>query len=746
LLAIAMAAHAQFDYTVSNNAITITGYHGPGGEVVIPATISGLPVKTIGDAAFQNQTNLTSVTIPNGIASIGSRAFYGCVWLFGASLPASLQSISDYAFGNCFQLTGITLPGNLTNLGPAAFISCASLSDVKVPDALTTLGDFAFQACWRLTNVAMGASVGSIGNYAFYNCGGLRTAGFDLALTNLGTACFLGCSNLTRITLPASLTSLGNGAFGGCTRLKAAYFTGNAPYDTSPFYSDDSLTVYYLPGTTGWGPTFSSRPTVLWNAEVQGGVSFSPVSNGFGFTITGSSNLAIVVEACTNLGNPIWSPVATNMLLGGAASFSDAASSNFPLRFYRLTAALPVPYNFSITNGGVTITGYTDPVGWVNIPGTINGLPVAEIGYAAFFNLPAITEVFIPDSVRTIAEIAFADCVNLTNVAIGKNVGSIGAQAFYDCEQLSSITIPGSVTNIAEEAFGRCSSLTQFGVDSANSSYSTLNGVLFDKAQGTLIKFPIGRSGSYTLPGTATNIEAYAFQYSSGLTDIELGNQVRAIGEFAFASCTGLNAVSIPDSVTNLGQYCFGSCSSVSTLLIGNGLTTIGAEAFASCGRLGAVNVPSSIRDIGEGAFEYCSGLTNLTIGANVTNIGSSAFVDCTGLSTISIPDSVTTIGSWAFDYCTGLTNVMVGSGVTNIAAYAFGYCPQVTGFYFSGDAPFVDDTTFSADPNATVYYLPGRSGWGSTLGGLPTAVWNPNPAGNPIPRPGLSGLASRSD
>ncbi|MGO9246188.1 MAG: hypothetical protein ACLQDC_15635 [Verrucomicrobiia bacterium] len=102
-------------------------------------------------------------------------------------------------------------------------------------------------------------------------------------------------------------------------------------------FSGDPATVYYPSGTTGWGETFGGRPTVLWNPQVQTiGARFGAQSNQFGFTISGSSNLVVVVEACTNLVNPAWVPVGTTTLTGGSSYFSDAQWTNYPARFYRL--------------------------------------------------------------------------------------------------------------------------------------------------------------------------------------------------------------------------------------------------------------------------------------------------------------------------------------------------------------------------------------------------------------------------
>ena len=103
------------------------------------------------------------------------------------------------------------------------------------------------------------------------------------------------------------------------------------------FVGADNATVYYLPGTTGWGTTFGGRPAVLWNPLVQtSDASFGVRTNRFGFTITGASNLVIVVEASTNLANPVWAPVGTNTLTGGSSYFSDPQWTNHPARFYRL--------------------------------------------------------------------------------------------------------------------------------------------------------------------------------------------------------------------------------------------------------------------------------------------------------------------------------------------------------------------------------------------------------------------------
>jgi hypothetical protein len=161
-------------------------------------------------------------------------------------------------------------------------------------------------------------------------------------VTIIGFEAFANFHSLTTVTFPGSITNVGNGTFAGCNNLTGVYFQGNAPslggFDV--FFQDPKAIVYYLPGTTGWGSTLSGYPTVLWNPQAQtDDGSFGIQTNQFGFNITGSSNLVIVVEASTSLASPVWSPVSTNTLntfigTNGTSYFSDPQWTNYPERFY----------------------------------------------------------------------------------------------------------------------------------------------------------------------------------------------------------------------------------------------------------------------------------------------------------------------------------------------------------------------------------------------------------------------------
>jgi hypothetical protein len=161
-------------------------------------------------------------------------------------------------------------------------------------------------------------------------------------VTNIESDAFEDCTSLTNVNIGNSVTSIGSQAFFDCSSLSGVYFQGNSPTPTNDLgvFEDTHTTVYYLPGTTGWGASFDGMPTAMWllaNPSILNDEpSFGVCSNSFGFTVSWATNTAVVVEACTNLANPDWQPVQTNTLSGGTSHFSDSQWTNYPSRFYRL--------------------------------------------------------------------------------------------------------------------------------------------------------------------------------------------------------------------------------------------------------------------------------------------------------------------------------------------------------------------------------------------------------------------------
>jgi len=197
-------------------------------------------------------------------------------------------------------------------------------------------------------------------------------------------------------------------------------------------------------------------------------------------------------------------------------------------------------FTYAVSGGAVTITGYTGLSGVVIIPAIIDSMPVLAIGDFAFHRINYLTCVAIPDSVTSIGEGVFLYCTRLTRVTIGNSVMSIGNGTF---------------------AF--CSSLTSIVVDASNTTYSSQNGVLYNKDMTTLITYPGGKSGGFTIPSSVTSIGHNAFSFCNGLTSVTIPNSITSIGNYAFSYCTNLTSVTIPDSVTSIGYGAFMVCNSL---------------------------------------------------------------------------------------------------------------------------------------------------------------------------------------
>jgi hypothetical protein len=425
LLALPAVVQAQFDFAVSNGVATITGYNGPGGVVVIPSTANGYSVTCIGDYAFFNNTNLTSIVIPNSITNIGLAPFDGCAGLTNFSVDAgdpAYSSINGVLF-DIAQDTLIAYPEGLTN------------STYTFPGSIS-VGEAAFAYCTSLTSLYVTTT--SVGEYAFYGCTGLTSVTvtnelegpLDHASIGIDAEAFAYCTSLTNVSISSTVTSIGEFAFAFCTNMTSAFFWGNAPPDLgNAFYGDPEAVVHYLPGTTGWGPTFGGIPAVGETAQFEfitddgsltitgcigpvGPVVIPETINGYTVTSIGpqafedndrmtsvtvpNSVTYIGSEAfafCTNLTCAFFQgnapPDVGNVFYGDpeAVVYYLPGTTGWGATFGGVPAVeetAQFEFEYTTNDGSLTITGYVGPVGFVAIPNAINGYPVTSIGSQAY--------------------------------------------------------------------------------------------------------------------------------------------------------------------------------------------------------------------------------------------------------------------------------------------------------------------------------------------------------------------------
>jgi hypothetical protein len=340
----------------------------------------------------------------------------------------------------------------------------------------------------------------------------------------------------------------------------------------------------------------------------------------------------------------------------------------------------------------------------------------------AFYGSTKLTTVSIPAGVTSIGNEAFAGCTGLTEIQVdaenerytsiegslfnkegtvlirypsGKTdtrfnapygVVDIKSGAFGDSAHLSSIGISETVTSIGANAFFGCTGLTEIAVSENNPMYRSVDGVMLNKAGNTLVCYPGGRDGEYSIPSGVTSIRGGTFYGSIRLSAIVIPEGVTNIGDGVFVGCSALKTVTIPSGITRIGEWAFAGCKNLETIvlpyglvsigggalygctslkeiILPSGLTAIGEWAFAGCRSLGTITIPPGVKSVPKWSFANCSGLREVTLAAGV--IDEWAFYACTGLSSVTIPDGMSEIRDRAFRNCTGLKEVVIPYGVT---------------------------------------------------------------------------------
>lgn len=205
---------SDFEFKVTANGVVLTKYNNKNktGSLVLPEDYNGKKYD-IGAGVFSGSSGLTSITIPEGVKSIGNYAFSACSSLTSITLPEGVTSIGDHAFSSCSSLTSITLPEGVKSIGNNVFYRCSSLTSINIPKNVTSIGNNAFSSCSSLTSITLPKSLKSIGSNAFFNCSSLTSVTIPQSVTSIGISALEGCRNLTFITIPASVTSIGVGAF-----------------------------------------------------------------------------------------------------------------------------------------------------------------------------------------------------------------------------------------------------------------------------------------------------------------------------------------------------------------------------------------------------------------------------------------------------------------------------------------------------------------------------------------------------
>ena len=412
---------------------TITGYSGSVSALAIPQTIDGHKVVAIGKGAFKG-TCLVNVTIPDTVTEIGDSAFAECKQLSSVQLSNNLTILGKFAFGNCTSLTSIWIPKSLKTADTSAFsgspfAGCVALQSVELETGMTKIPDNLFDSCPGFTTITIPDTVTEIGDSAFANTN-LNSITIPDSVTQIGKYAF-GGSKLESIRIPDTVTDIGDNAFNGCTELKDVTLPNiRKNIVAGMFEGCTSLEKIVLPETvtairSGAFTGCTALKDITWSKALE-------TIESYAFQNCSALTDVTIPDSVKSIGYGVFSDcsaLSTVMIPGTVKTIGSEAFRN------------------------------CDALTTVTIPDS-----VTSYGSQMFYDCDALTTVKLGSGMKTIPESMFEHCDALESLSIPRCVTSVGNNAFKDCTKFTSVTIPRSVTSISASAFSYPKILTIYGV------------------------------------------------------------------------------------------------------------------------------------------------------------------------------------------------------------------------------------------------------------------------------------------
>ena len=614
-------------------------------EILIPTTYNDLPVVSVEASAFLNNTAITSVVLPDGITSIGEKAFNGC------------ESLTSVLFGKNSQLSSI---------GPGAFNYCYSLESITIPESVTSIGSDAFIYCYGLRSV---------------------TFGENSQLTSIGDGAFNWCESLESITIPASVTSIGEWAFVECYRLVEVWNLSKLNITAG---SEDNGYVGYYAKRVETEPSESYVYTdengyvIYYDGKVKALINYTGNETKLTIPDDITELNCFALSDCYNI---------TSVTFGENSQLTSIGDGAF--NWCESLESITIPDSVTSIGEGAfcccaKLTSITIPDG------------VKSIGNHAFAGCSALESITIPDSVLSIGYSAFEECTALKNITIPGSVLSIGQRTFAGCSGLESAIIADGVTSIGDDTFLNCTNLVNVSLpDSLTSiSFNTFDDRANLQYYNDGTAYYLGNSEnhylvlvsviskeitSFTIDDKTKFIWNGAFNGCRSLERVDIPDSILGIGHHAFQDCNSLTAIKIPYGITTIEDGTFFCCTNMQTITIPETVTSIGQSAFEGCNNLKSISIPNSVTSIGNKAFYECKKLENIIIPDGVTFIRFDTFNGCESLEWVSLPESVYYIDQFAFKNCSSLKSIIIPSAVTKIAVAAFLHCDALTTVYYGG-------------------------------------------------------------
>lgn len=670
--------YTDIEGVLYNKDVTeILFYSKKKGNFTLPETVT-----TIGEGVFAGNAEITSFTIGENITYIKRNAFKDCLALTEVIFEDAGEElvVDEYAFANCTGILSLDLPDRWINIENYTFYNAMSLSEIIFGKELATIGEYAF-ASTVLHTVELPDTVTSVGAYAFDSSSALENVRLSAGMNSVGGFIFNNCPALTTVVIPSGITEIGESAFKGCEGLtKVTLPETLVTIGASAFMDCGNLSAIEIPKSV----------TLIEAGAFYNCVSLSSVT----FEAGGTEDL--VIADGTGNDSVFYATALTEIRLPARLTQVGAWS------FYRADNLQSVVFE---EENGVS--------------------RLQSINYLAFASLPQLSNIVLPNGLKTIGEAAFAIRLGtgtaLKSISIPGSVTSIeknafeaqqgleevifeagtedlifGEAVFLDCVALDTLTLPARLVSMEKSQFldntSKASAAPTIEIEEGNKHFVVENGILYDSEKTTVLAS--FATGDVTIAEGVTTIPDFMFLYAE-ITSIKLPDSLTEIGQSAFRSST-LEKLYIPENVETIGQRCFESCLSlrnvefapncalsemdsnlfkatpIETITIPANVTIL-RTAFTDCTELTEVNFEagSKLEIIYSKTFTG-SAVTEIIFPEGLKSIQSSAFAE-SGIRSVTIPSSVTTIANQAFDKCADLEEVIFVAGGTEDLTIADG-------------------------------------------------------------------------
>lgn len=676
-------------------------------ELVIPATYNGKNVISIGEYAFKDCKNLTSVKIPDTVTFIASTAFYNCTKVERYEVYDNGAVAPTYYSDNGSLLYKNPIAGGIELM----CVPSAANGSYSIPYGVTRLNSKTFYKS-NVTEVTVPASVVEVAQEAFLSCKQLTKLSFampegdqELVSLEFSTAFVSDCTALEILELPARVKAIDNLAesLNAYKKLKEINVIGEC---YGQVYA--SLTEEDGLGAKG----------ILCNAD-KSEILYCPIAKEFNSVADGENVVKefvvpnIVTKIAPNAFNMYKQSSESrnayynlNRIVFHSGIVSIGEEAFLDMRYLKSVTFKAGDDPLGMTIGAKAFYGcfYINELtfeetgaleGTTFVPAKTCG--VKEIGAKAFYDT-SVKKLLLPGTLTKIGDSAFEDSDALTEIDFShvRNDLVYGAHIFASCGSLAKVSITDNVGPMEfSSVFYKCSNLEKVEVSPNNENYESDADVLYSKGKETLLYYPDGKTGEFTIPAETKRIGGGVFRAKSNITRITIPANVIEIGENAFEKCANLTEVIFAAPAEN---------EQAEPLRIGDG-------AFCNCTALTSITLPARTESIGAGAFTFDrksdSALAEVVLNEGLETIGDSAFARCGALTNIVIPSSVNTIGKSAFSM-SGLTTVnFEGSGELALGTYVFYLCEDLASVTFREGTKNIPEYTFAYDANLTTVVIP---------------------------------------